>query len=251
MHWWHAAQFALWDRLPLLERSLGYYDAHPAEGAEATAARQGYAGARWPKMTSPSGRRVAVERRAVPRLAAAAPDLLRGAGLPRERRDRATLERFRDVVFETAEFMASFPAWDAHRRSATCSARRCSARRRCIPKDRTTQLHLRAELLALGPGDGAGLARAPRPAARAALGSGAARALRRRPSRTASTSSPRARPTRTRTRAGPRDHPSVVAALGVLPGPGVDRDTMARTFDWIWANWNWPTRGAGTTRCWP
>ncbi|MCK7496809.1 MAG: hypothetical protein MZW92_42395 [Comamonadaceae bacterium] len=27
MHWWHAAQFALWDRLPLLERSLGYYDA--------------------------------------------------------------------------------------------------------------------------------------------------------------------------------------------------------------------------------
>ena len=23
MHWWHAAHFALWDRLPLLERSLG------------------------------------------------------------------------------------------------------------------------------------------------------------------------------------------------------------------------------------
>ena len=26
MHWWHAVHFALWDRLPLLERSLGYYD---------------------------------------------------------------------------------------------------------------------------------------------------------------------------------------------------------------------------------
>ena len=30
----------------------------------------------------------------------------------RERGDRATLERFRDVVFETAEFLASFASWD-------------------------------------------------------------------------------------------------------------------------------------------
>ena len=26
-----------------------------------------------------------------------------------------------------------------------------------------------------------------------------------------------------------------MAALGVLPGTGIDRATMARTFDWIWA----------------
>ena len=26
MHWWHAAQFALWNRLPLLDRSLGFYE---------------------------------------------------------------------------------------------------------------------------------------------------------------------------------------------------------------------------------
>src|SRR5262249_20774368 len=25
MHWWHAAHFALWNRLPMLERSLGWY----------------------------------------------------------------------------------------------------------------------------------------------------------------------------------------------------------------------------------
>jgi hypothetical protein len=25
MHWWHAAHFALWNRLPLLEKSLGWY----------------------------------------------------------------------------------------------------------------------------------------------------------------------------------------------------------------------------------
>ena len=37
------------------------------------------------------------------------------------------------------------------------------------------------------------------------------------------------------------DHPSVVAALGVLPGEGVDRAVMDRTLSWIWTNWNWPT----------
>ena len=37
------------------------------------------------------------------------------------------------------------------------------------------------------------------------------------------------------------DHPSVVAALGVLPGVGIDREVMDRTLSWIWANWNWPS----------
>ena len=41
----------------------------------------------------------------------------------RQRVDRATLERFRNVVFETAGFMASFPAWDESG-SASCSGRR-------------------------------------------------------------------------------------------------------------------------------
>jgi len=54
MHWWHAAHFALWDRLPLLERSLPWYE-HILPLAQETAARQGYRGARWPKMVGPDG----------------------------------------------------------------------------------------------------------------------------------------------------------------------------------------------------
>ena len=54
MHWWHAVHFALWDRLPLLERSLPWYQSILPQ-AKAIAALQGYRGARWPKMTS-SGR---------------------------------------------------------------------------------------------------------------------------------------------------------------------------------------------------
>jgi hypothetical protein len=42
-----------------------------------------------------------------------------------------------------------------------------------------------------------------------------------------------------------RDHPSMLAALGVLPGRGVDRETMRRTLlkahrDWKWdETWGW------------
>ncbi len=36
------------------------------------------------------------------------------------------------------------------------------------------------------------------------------------------------------------DHPSVLAAYGILPGPGVDPTIMRATFDWIWDHWNWP-----------
>ena len=42
------------ESVPLLEKSLGYYQSILPR-AEATARRQGYPGARWPKMTDPSG----------------------------------------------------------------------------------------------------------------------------------------------------------------------------------------------------
>jgi hypothetical protein len=36
------------------------------------------------------------------------------------------------------------------------------------------------------------------------------------------------------------DHPSVLAALGVMPSTGqVSQTTMKNTFEWIWNNWNW------------
>jgi hypothetical protein len=55
MHWWHAAQFALWNRLPLLEKSLGWYQ-RILPSARERARTQGYRGARWPKMVGPEGR---------------------------------------------------------------------------------------------------------------------------------------------------------------------------------------------------
>jgi trehalose/maltose hydrolase-like predicted phosphorylase len=54
MHLLHASHFALFNQAELLERSLHWY-AGILDGAYERARVQGYRGARWPKMTDPSG----------------------------------------------------------------------------------------------------------------------------------------------------------------------------------------------------
>jgi hypothetical protein len=236
MHWWHAAHFALWDRLPMLDRSLDYYTAILPRARE-TARRQGYRGARWPKMTSPSG---AESPSSVgPFLVWQQPHPIFFAELVyRERSDRATLERFRDVVFETAAFMASFPALDASTsRYVLGPPLQCA--QEVFLKDRTFNCTFelaywrwgleaaqawRTRLgLARDPAWDEVLARlAPLPVhgGKYLFAGSAADSFENRRWAT--------------------DHPAVTAALGMLPGPGVDRETMRRTFDWIWEHWSWP-----------
>ncbi|HMB92084.1 MAG TPA: hypothetical protein VKP65_14625 [Rhodothermales bacterium] len=110
MHWWHAVHFALWDRLPLLERSLPWYRAIlPA--ARDKARRQGYEGARWPKMVGPDGRKSPSTIGVF--LIWQQPHPIYYAELVyRAKQERAVLETYREVVFETAAFMASYPVQD-------------------------------------------------------------------------------------------------------------------------------------------
>ncbi len=55
MHWWHGVHYVLWDRPDLFEKSLPWYQSTLA-AAQEKAQRQGYEGARWPKMVGPDGR---------------------------------------------------------------------------------------------------------------------------------------------------------------------------------------------------
>jgi hypothetical protein len=54
MHLWHAAHFPLWNRGYLLERSIPWYEKILSEAKE-NASRNGFKGARWPKMVGPEG----------------------------------------------------------------------------------------------------------------------------------------------------------------------------------------------------
>jgi hypothetical protein len=110
MHWWHAVHFALWNRLEMLERSLGWYDM-VLPRARGTAKMQGYEGARWPKMVGPDGREspsgVGVF------LIWQQPHPIYYAELCyRQKPTPETLAKYRDVVFATADFMASYAHWD-------------------------------------------------------------------------------------------------------------------------------------------
>ncbi|MDR1456342.1 MAG: hypothetical protein LBJ01_11865 [Tannerella sp.] len=110
MHWWHGAHYGLWNRWPMMDKSLKWYrDVLPK--AKELAASQGFTGARWPKMIgpdaedSPSG--------TGPLLIWQQPHPVFYAELEyRLNPTEETLEKWREVVQESAEFMASFAVFD-------------------------------------------------------------------------------------------------------------------------------------------
>ncbi len=106
MHWWHAAHFALWNRAELLEHSLPFYE-RILPAAKARAREQGYHGARWPKSCGPSGEQAPQDIEAT--LIWQQPHQMAYAELCyRAKPGRRTLMRYKDRVFATADFLASF-----------------------------------------------------------------------------------------------------------------------------------------------
>ncbi|MET0713766.1 MAG: hypothetical protein ABWY57_02535 [Mycetocola sp.] len=109
MHFWHAAHFATWGRPELLLPSLHWY-LSILDRAKATAAGQGYPGARWPKQVGPDGREspdpigsfLVWQQPHVLYLL----ELAWRASAP-ESRSALVLE-FAELVDETASFMAAF-----------------------------------------------------------------------------------------------------------------------------------------------
>jgi hypothetical protein len=237
MHWWHAAHFSLWGRIPLLERSLGWYSSILPVARE-KARRQGYQGARWPKMTSLGGRDSPSNVGEL--LIWQQPHPIALAELCyRTHPNRETLERYRDIVMATADFMSSYavvrdgryvlgppliPAQENHDprttwnptfelvywREALAVAQKWRARLGMAPESRWEDV--RRRLSALPVKDGVYLAHENCP--------------------------------QTFTEKN-RDHPSMLAAFGVLNGETVDRETMRRTLhkvmrEWQWADtWGW------------
>jgi hypothetical protein len=113
MHWWHAAHFILWDRTELAEKSLAWYREILPRATQAAAAA-GFRGARWPKMTSGEGE----ESPSLinPLIIWQQPHPIFLAELIyRGRSTMETLERYRDLVFASADFMASFVVFDQTR----------------------------------------------------------------------------------------------------------------------------------------
>lgn len=231
MHWWHAVHFAYWGRLWMLERSLEYYRTILPRARE-WAKYQGYTGARWPKMTDPSGKDS--PSGIGPLLIWQQPHPIYYAELCR--RFGGGWKSLAEVVEESAEFMASFawldpkrgeyvlgppviPAQENHPAKETWNPtyeieywrwglKTAQRWREALGRPRNAKWDdVVAKLPKLPVKDGVYLAHENCP--------------------------------QTYTERN-RDHPSMVAALGVLPGEGVDRETMRRTLRKVMAEWRWP-----------
>ena len=111
MYWWHAAHFAQWGRTPLLEKSMEWYFT-AFDGAEAIAKRQGFEGVRWQKMTDNKGGETASSIGSF--LIWQQPHVIYLSELIyRDKPSTVTLQKYKKLIFATADFMASFAHYDS------------------------------------------------------------------------------------------------------------------------------------------
>ena len=110
MIWWHESHFALYGHADLLEKALGWYNkALPV--AKDIAKRQGFAGARWMKMTDPSG--LESPSKVGSFLIWQQPHIIYLAELVyRSNPSAEVLNKYATLIDETAKFMYSFADYD-------------------------------------------------------------------------------------------------------------------------------------------
>lgn len=235
MHWWHAAHFPLWEREALLERSMAWYQKIlPAAGELAHS--QGYAGVRWPKMTDPSGAQSPSS--IAPFLIWEQPHPIYYAELLRRAHPgRKTLEKYRDIVFETAEFMADYAVWDRETKRYVLGPPVIPAQE-SYGKLRATIFNPTYELaywewalnVAQRWREELGLPRVvkwddvAKNMSKPTVRDGVYTAIETPPYTVT------------------HDHPSMLCALGVLPKTSlIDEATMRATLDDVFKRWDWPT----------
>ena len=110
MHWWHAVHFAQWGRPELMEKSLEWYFKVAAK-AKLIAKRQGFDGLRWQKMTDNEGDESPSSVGAF--LIWQQPHFIYMAEmLYRSKPTKEVLNKYKHLLFSTADFMASFPSYD-------------------------------------------------------------------------------------------------------------------------------------------
>jgi hypothetical protein len=237
MYWWHAAHFALWGRPEFIEKSMAWYQKILPQ-AQAIAKRQGYAGARWPKMCGPNG--VSSPSGVGEFLAWQQPHVIAMAELVY--RDKTTLElkgqalaNYSMLVDETAKFMADFVEWDADGKTCHLGPPLIPSQENYRPRvtrDPTYELAYWHYALSTAQ---AWRERQGQP--RNADWDRVIAALPKPTIRDGRYAAVAVEPfTNT------ADHPSMLCALGVLPKtPLVDPETMLATAKWVEQDgvWNW------------
>jgi hypothetical protein len=234
MPYWHLAHYPFWGHTDLLEKNMQWYFKNAAK-AKALAKRQGYEGLRWQKMTDNEGEEAPSSVGAFliwqqPHLIYFAESMYRNGG--------NVLNKYKDLIFGTADFMASFPFYEKEKdrfilgKGVIPAQERFKAEETFYPTyelvywkwglETAQQWRLRLHLPRNKKWDEV---------------LNKLSALPVQDNMYLATESAKDSYTNPEFRT---DHPSVLAALGVMPETGqVDKTIMKNTFNWIWDNWTW------------
>jgi len=265
MHVWHAAHFAVWGRPQLLERSMTFYFSQLAD-AKARAKAHGVRGAWWPKMVGPEGRESPSKVNPFIMWQQPHPIYL-AETIYKARPTRETLEKYRDVVFETAELLATWPFFDRKADRFVLGPPIIPAQENFEPLE-TFNPTFELEYWRFGLATAQewrvrlGMKKDPKwdnllfRLSKLPVKDGIYLAAESQQDLWERARSPQCSKGNTAPECPNRDHPSFVAALGLLPGWGADRETMRRTLDAVLKDWDlrqtwgwdWPMLAMTATR---
>jgi len=236
MHWWHGIHFSLWGRNELLEKSLMWYK-NVAGEAKQIAKRQGYDGIRWQKMTDNEGKEAPSSVGAF--LIWQQPHFIYYAELCyREHKDVKTIEKYKDLVFATADFMASYAYYDPAKQKYILGKGVIPAQERFKAEETFNPTY---ELVywqwALN------IAQLWRQRLHLPRNKNWDEVINKLSSLPVQNDKYLFTESATDSYTNPEfktDHPSVLGALGMMPKAKLlDTSIMQNTFDWIWKNWSW------------
>jgi hypothetical protein len=237
MVWWHTAHFALWGRPAFTARTLDWYR-HTLPAARAVARERGLQGARWMKMTGPGGRESPGGN---PLIVWNQPHPIHLAELLYRADPRpATLARYRELVFDTAQAMSGMLHWDAAGKRYVLGPPLWIAQE---IYDQSTSMNPAYELSYWARGleiaqqwrERLGLPRDQDWESKRTR-------LSALPQKDGKYVALESHPDTWDNIDSRHDHPSFLMALGQLPGDGVDAETMRRTLHAVLANWDWKTK---------
>jgi hypothetical protein len=236
MHWWHAVHFALWGRERLLENSMPWYH-QVKDKARAIAKRQGYDGVRWQKMTDAYGNESPSS--IAPFLIWQQPHFIYFAELDyRAHPGKRTMDKYKDLIFADADFMASYPTYDKEHDRYNLGKGLIPAQETYNPAETfnpTYELQYWRWALNVAQTWRKRLHLPANPKYDLII-----KKLADLPQKDGVYLSTESTPDCYTTPGLMRDHPSVLMAYGVLPyGDKMDSLVMKKTFGLVWNVWNW------------
>ena len=237
MNWWHSVHFILWGHPQMMEKNFSWYQTIFSKSKE-SAQIQGYEGVRWPKMVGYDGRE-SPSTVGVFLIWQQPHPIYFAELLYRYYKDKSVLEKYKNLVFATADFMASYAHWDSENNRYVLGPPLIPAQEIYKP-DSTTNPAFELSYWLYG------LKTAQKWRERLGLSpvkkwNDVIEHLSKLPENNGLYQNAENALNTFEDKFNRNDHPTLLAAFGMLPYDSIDVDEMQNTLDKVMESWSWET----------